>query len=186
MQGGIHKYLESYPDGGKFQGKNFVFDGRVSMIAEEKMNKTNEINEIIGRCLDCNEPHDIFNGKVCCTVCRTLILVCPKCCLNNKYPNEYYCNRHRHLKDIYFTALGNFTINELSQQLLQLNELHSHLKGKNLKNKRRTLFRQMERINERINELNHNNNSESNSIVSLKWYQNPKSRSGWGWWRDEE
>jgi predicted sulfurtransferase len=31
LQGGIHRYLESYPDGGHFRGKNFVFDGRVSM-----------------------------------------------------------------------------------------------------------------------------------------------------------
>ena len=31
LQGGIHRYLEAYPDGGHFRGKNFVFDGRVSM-----------------------------------------------------------------------------------------------------------------------------------------------------------
>ena len=28
LRGGIHKYLEAYPDGGMFMGKNFVFDNR--------------------------------------------------------------------------------------------------------------------------------------------------------------
>lgn len=28
LKGGIHKYLEAFPDGGKFMGKNYVFDGR--------------------------------------------------------------------------------------------------------------------------------------------------------------
>ncbi len=31
LQGGIHKYLEEFPQGGTFHGKNFVFDSRVSM-----------------------------------------------------------------------------------------------------------------------------------------------------------
>lgn len=31
VQGGIHRYLEEYPEGGLFKGKNFVFDGRVSV-----------------------------------------------------------------------------------------------------------------------------------------------------------
>ena len=32
-QGGIHRYLEEFPEGGHFKGKNFVFDGRVSVPA---------------------------------------------------------------------------------------------------------------------------------------------------------
>ena len=28
LQGGIHRYLEAFPDGGFFKGKNFVFDQR--------------------------------------------------------------------------------------------------------------------------------------------------------------
>ena len=31
LSGGIHRYLESYPDGGLFKGKNFVFDKRVAL-----------------------------------------------------------------------------------------------------------------------------------------------------------
>lgn len=31
LSGGIHRYLEAFPDGGRFKGKNFVFDARVTM-----------------------------------------------------------------------------------------------------------------------------------------------------------
>jgi len=31
LSGGIHRYLEAFPDGGHFKGKNFVFDARVTM-----------------------------------------------------------------------------------------------------------------------------------------------------------
>ena len=31
LEGGIHRYLETFPDGGRFQGKNFVFDSRVAV-----------------------------------------------------------------------------------------------------------------------------------------------------------
>lgn len=30
LSGGIQRYLEAFPDGGYFQGENFVFDERVS------------------------------------------------------------------------------------------------------------------------------------------------------------
>lgn len=35
MQGGIHRYLETFPDGGHFQGKNFVFDTRIAVAAND-------------------------------------------------------------------------------------------------------------------------------------------------------
>ena len=39
LQGGIHKYLQAFPQGGFFQGKNFVFDKRVVMSSTEKENQ---------------------------------------------------------------------------------------------------------------------------------------------------
>merc|ERR1712007_128265 len=35
LDGGIHKYLESFPDGGRFKGANFVFDKRAQQIPSE-------------------------------------------------------------------------------------------------------------------------------------------------------
>eukprot|EP01045_Picozoa_sp_COSAG04_P049024 COSAG04_NODE_19121_length_424_cov_0.910769_2_plen_45_part_01 len=31
LSGGIHRYLEEFPEGGHFKGKNFVFDRRVAV-----------------------------------------------------------------------------------------------------------------------------------------------------------
>ncbi|OQA35239.1 MAG: putative rhodanese-related sulfurtransferase [Candidatus Dependentiae bacterium ADurb.Bin331] len=48
IQGGIHRYVEQFPDG-FFRGKNYVFDGRITV-------KVNE--DIVGRCDVCNAPYD--------------------------------------------------------------------------------------------------------------------------------
>ena len=36
LEGGIHKYLEEFKDGGLFQGKLFVFDKRRSLRSPER------------------------------------------------------------------------------------------------------------------------------------------------------
>ena len=84
IQGGIHRYVEEYPDG-FFRGKNYVFDGRIAV-------KVND--DILGKCALCNGACDdyynclnaqcndhfigcqtcvaTFNG--CCSeTCKTLI-----------------------------------------------------------------------------------------------------------------
>lgn len=106
LEGGIHRYLEAFPDGGLFKGKNFVFDARVAVPpagdgdGENKDGDAARENddaddadgedgedgedggaegEVVGQCLDCRRPHDTFSGRVVCTVCRLPVLVCPAC-----------------------------------------------------------------------------------------------------------
>jgi hypothetical protein len=103
LEGGIHRYLEAFPDGGLFKGKNFVFDARVAVPpagdgdGENKEGDAARENddaddaddddeenggaeeEVVGQCLDCRRPHDTFSGRVVCTVCRLPVLVCPAC-----------------------------------------------------------------------------------------------------------
>ena len=55
LSGGIHRYLEEFPEGGHFKGKNFVFDQRVAVSS------TNPT--IVGRCLGCEEPFDEISGS---------------------------------------------------------------------------------------------------------------------------
>lgn len=44
LEGGIHRYLEQYPDGGIFEGKNYVFDQRVLTAPAEYNNyNSNEV-----------------------------------------------------------------------------------------------------------------------------------------------
>ena len=39
-QGGIHRYLEAFPDGGAFDGDNVVFDARGAMSAPKAKGRT--------------------------------------------------------------------------------------------------------------------------------------------------
>jgi predicted sulfurtransferase len=40
LSGGIHAYMEAYPEGGYFKGKNFVFDPRIAIPAKSRQKGT--------------------------------------------------------------------------------------------------------------------------------------------------
>ncbi|GJN35210.1 hypothetical protein PR202_gb23959 [Eleusine coracana subsp. coracana] len=80
LYGGIQRYLEQFPDGGYFDGKNFVFDHRIS-VGSVKEN-------ILGNCLICHSSYDDYSSRCRCNHCRMLVLVCPTCQDSTK---EYVC-----------------------------------------------------------------------------------------------
>ncbi|XP_075459281.1 thiosulfate sulfurtransferase/rhodanese-like domain-containing protein 2 isoform X2 [Ascaphus truei] len=68
LKGGIHKYLEQYPDG-FFRGKLFVFDGRWTISSND---------DIISNCRYCGAAWDKY--KLCTTLrCCQLVLACVGC-----------------------------------------------------------------------------------------------------------
>ncbi|CAK8693227.1 unnamed protein product [Clavelina lepadiformis] len=68
LKGGIHKYLEQYPDG-FYTGKLFVFDNRYSIGDSTCMTS---------QCFYCSTPHDDY--ELCTTRgCRQLVLICQTC-----------------------------------------------------------------------------------------------------------
>ncbi|XP_032274814.1 thiosulfate sulfurtransferase/rhodanese-like domain-containing protein 2 isoform X3 [Phoca vitulina] len=68
LKGGIHKYLEEFPDG-FYKGKLFVFDERYALSYN---------SDIVSECSYCGAPWDQY--KLCSTPqCRQLILACPAC-----------------------------------------------------------------------------------------------------------
>ncbi|KAJ7977847.1 Rhodanese-like domain-containing protein 6 [Quillaja saponaria] len=69
--GGIQRYMEQYPDGGYFKGKNFVFDHRISVGSSDA--------NIMGTCLLCSSSFDDYSSRCRCTYCRMLVLVCGSC-----------------------------------------------------------------------------------------------------------
>ncbi|KAK7817193.1 rhodanese-like domain-containing protein 6 [Quercus suber] len=71
LYGGIQRYLEQFPDGGFFKGKNFVFDHRISVGSSDP--------NIIGACLLCGSSFDDYSSRCRCTHCRMLVLVCDSC-----------------------------------------------------------------------------------------------------------
>ncbi|NXB68831.1 TSTD2 protein, partial [Struthidea cinerea] len=69
LKGGIHKYLEEFPDG-FYRGKLFVFDDRYAICSNE---------DIISACRYCGVLWDQY--KLCSSQhCRQLVLTCPSCC----------------------------------------------------------------------------------------------------------
>ncbi|XP_062204412.1 rhodanese-like domain-containing protein 6 isoform X2 [Phragmites australis] len=80
LYGGIQRYLEQFPDGGYFDGKNFVFDHRIS-VGSLKEN-------ILGTCLICGSSYDDYSACCRCSHCRMLVLVCPTCQDSTK---KYVC-----------------------------------------------------------------------------------------------
>ena len=69
--GGIQRYMEAFPAGGFFRGKNFVFDERVTVGGGDAA--------VLGACLACGAPHDSYEPRARCARCRMLVLVCPGC-----------------------------------------------------------------------------------------------------------
>ncbi|XP_063953441.1 thiosulfate sulfurtransferase/rhodanese-like domain-containing protein 2 [Lytechinus pictus] len=68
LEGGIHKYLDRYPDG-FFRGKLFVFDNRFAI-------QTNR--DVIAECFHCSKPWDEY--QPCSSEhCHQLVLSCLSC-----------------------------------------------------------------------------------------------------------
>ena len=82
MEGGIHRYVEQYPDG-FFRGKNYVFDGRIAVRVND---------DILGSCAICSNPCDDYYNClnalcnkhfICCAVCvERLGNTCSENCKN--------------------------------------------------------------------------------------------------------
>ncbi|XP_004711140.1 thiosulfate sulfurtransferase/rhodanese-like domain-containing protein 2 [Echinops telfairi] len=68
LRGGIHKYLEEFPDG-FYKGKLFVFDERCALSYN---------GDVLAECSYCGVQWDQY--KLCSTPqCRQLVLSCPAC-----------------------------------------------------------------------------------------------------------
>jgi pimeloyl-ACP methyl ester carboxylesterase len=73
--GGIERYLEAFPDGGFFQGRNFVFDERQQVAPAAASRGCSPV----GRCLRCSAAWDSYAAGRRCGLCRMLVLLCDGC-----------------------------------------------------------------------------------------------------------
>jgi predicted sulfurtransferase len=92
LQGGVERYLEAFPDGGYWRGKNFVFDKREAVgvdnpegdggvIRKQKKKKISkkDPDSLQARCCVCNVEWDRYVGKKKCFTCGVPVLMCEKC-----------------------------------------------------------------------------------------------------------
>ena len=75
VEGGIHRYIEKYPDG-FFRGKNYVFDNRITV----KVN-----NDILSQCLLCKCKSDDYTNCLN-AICNKHFTVCGDC--TTKFKNS--------------------------------------------------------------------------------------------------
>mgnify|MGYP000321344601 CR=1 FL=1 len=158
LEGGVHEMLKENPDGGNalartgagaaggadcaavWDGKLFVFDGRVSYAPPATTAAAGAT--VVGACIDCGSAWDEYSGAVVCTVCRSLVLVCPSC-----LGDEHHCVHHRELKMCYFTNLEKFSRPELLRQKASLVELlQNGDKAQRSRNYRKTLSKQIDKV----------------------------------------
>jgi predicted sulfurtransferase/23S rRNA-/tRNA-specific pseudouridylate synthase len=151
LKGGIHMYLEAYPPekdpSSLWQGRNFVFDGRDALVPAAAAARE-EHGRTVGQCVYCSSGYDRFDPHCVCTVCRESILICPTC--QNQH-REYHCVNHFHLQHCYFTNLQGYSEEELQEQMKELNShLHVISIGRRFKQKRKTLQKQIDRLQEHM------------------------------------
>mmetsp|Transcript_15363 Transcript_15363/g.28935 ORF Transcript_15363/g.28935 Transcript_15363/m.28935 type:complete len:981 (-) Transcript_15363:28-2970(-) len=156
LKGGIHKYLERYGANGYWKGKNFVFDRRLGVDANDHVKGQDDCVSTsiksVGKCLYCAKPHDNFTPDAVSTVCREMTLVCAECKLG--LHGEFHCSDHQHLKNCYFTNLSRFDEKDLSSQLHELESIVEKIAvGKRFRSRRRTINKQIDRVAEAIKQL---------------------------------
>jgi predicted sulfurtransferase len=87
LRGGVERYMRTFPEGGHWKGKNYVFDKRRVQVPETKdEQKLQEdlqslANDKRAVCAVCETVWDEYRGKNSCGVleCGVPVIVCPQC-----------------------------------------------------------------------------------------------------------
>lgn len=86
VRGGIERYLKTFPQGGYWKGKNYLFDKRMDQAPSKKTSEELE-KDVESSCCLCQEPCSYYRGQHKCAViipastlaCSVPVLVCDKC-----------------------------------------------------------------------------------------------------------
>jgi len=94
LRGGVERYMKTFPGGGVWKGKNYVFDRRQIQVPEMKSEEALK-SDIDSKCSVCRIPWDIYRGKHKCTQfgCGVPVLVCTTCIsnLDSENPTSLLC-----------------------------------------------------------------------------------------------
>ena len=80
--GGIERYLKTFPEGGYWKGKNYLFDKRMEQATA---NKTEEalMNDVDSSCCLCRKSYSYYRGQHKCAkqlpsglTCAVPVIVC--------------------------------------------------------------------------------------------------------------
>lgn len=94
LRGGIERYVKTFPNGGHWKGKNYLFDKRMEQVPP---NKTMEqaSDEIRSQCCLCRCHCTSYRGQYHCSqkLCGVPVLVCTACRPRaDKTPMDLWCD----------------------------------------------------------------------------------------------
>lgn len=80
MRGGIDRYVKTFPDGGFWKGKNYLFDRRMEQTPGTKALARVE-EEVGSKCCLCRQKWASYRGKFKCSqsLCGVPVIVCSGC-----------------------------------------------------------------------------------------------------------
>ena len=77
-RGGIERYLRTFPKGGYWKGKNYLFDRRREQVPEEK-GADALAADVESACCVCKRPWSMYLGQFACATCKVPVIVCDRC-----------------------------------------------------------------------------------------------------------
>jgi predicted sulfurtransferase len=80
VRGGIERYLKTFPQGGFWKGKNYLFDKRMEQVPILKTSEALQA-DVESTCCLCTQPFASYRGQFKCSRedCAVPVIVCPKC-----------------------------------------------------------------------------------------------------------
>ena len=106
VRGGIDRYLKTFPGGGYWKGRNYLFDLRGEQKAEDKDERVVE-KETGSVCCVCKFPFALYKGKHACSdkACKVPVIVCDGCRrrADGELKNTLkcpLCEQNIHLRDL--------------------------------------------------------------------------------------
>ena len=79
-RGGIERYVKTFPEGGFWKGKNYLFDRRMEQTPSVKTDNAVE-SDIDAKCCLCRVKWTVYRGQFKCnrSLCRVPVIVCESC-----------------------------------------------------------------------------------------------------------
>ena len=92
-RGGIERYVKTFPEGGYWSGKNYLFDKRMEQTPNIKDDSKVE-GDIKSKCCLCDRKWTVYRGqfKCCKGLCGVPVIVCNGCTTNaTERPESLVC-----------------------------------------------------------------------------------------------
>jgi predicted sulfurtransferase len=96
LRGGIERYMKTFPEGGLWKGKNYLFDRRQEQVPENKTKAALD-EDVESACVGCGEKWAKYKGQFKCAgmnggICGVPIIVCDACAAKSNEQTEFHCD----------------------------------------------------------------------------------------------